>query len=60
VEIRSKNDIAYFVEDRSGFRVRLQSHRLHIQGEDTKGLSSARAETGQCSVRQQERLFKVC
>jgi len=38
---------------RLGFAGRLQSCGLYTQGEDTKGQSSVRVETGWCCIRQQ-------
>ncbi|KAK4810955.1 hypothetical protein QYF61_013363 [Mycteria americana] len=45
------------LEVRSGFAGRVQSHALHLQGEDVKGQSSTRVESGQCCFRHQEMLF---
>ncbi|KAK4805652.1 hypothetical protein QYF61_022410 [Mycteria americana] len=52
-----KRKIVQSLEAKSGFTRRLQSCGSHMQGEDRKGQSRTRVETGQCCVRQQEGLF---
>ncbi|KAK4810495.1 hypothetical protein QYF61_004275 [Mycteria americana] len=56
-DVMEAKEIVQSLEARSGFSGRLQSCGSYMKGEDTKGQSSTRVETGQCCVRQQERIF---
>ena len=54
---QEEEEIGRSLEARSGFAGRLPSCGSPMQGEDTKGQSSARVETGYCCARQQERIL---
>jgi len=53
---QEEEQIVESLEARSGFAGILQSCGSYMQGEDMKGQSRIRVETGQCCIRQQERL----
>ena len=60
MELRKRKKLYGLWKQGRDFAGRLQNCGSLMQGEDMKGQSSVRVETGQCSFQKQEGLFEVC